>query len=313
MTISVKTLLVTHLSGLNHDTGEYHPESPDRLRSVLKGLEQSDFHDLIREDAPVVTHEQISRVHPGDFADRILAAIPSQGTRHLDSDTVVSAGSGEAMLHAAGAVVRAVDAVAKGEARNAFCAVRPPGHHAESTRAMGFCLLNNAAIGAYHARAMHDFKRVAVVDFDVHHGNGTQEIFWNDASAFYASTHQFPYYPGTGARSETGAHENVVNIPLKAGTKGDEFRGRLRDEILPALTDFKPDFLIISAGFDAHKNDPLAQLSFVEDDYAWATAALMDAAAKVCGGRVVSVMEGGYNLHALTDSVIAHVQTLKDH
>jgi len=191
--------------------------------------------------------------------------------------------------------------------------MRPPGHHAESSRAMGFCLINNAAVGAYHARAVHGFRRVAVVDFDVHHGNGTQEIFWDDAEAFYASTHQFPYYPGTGARSEKGAHGNVLNVPLAAGSRGDVFRGGMRDELLPALEAFKPDFLIISAGFDAPKDDPLAQLAFTEADYAWATGALMDVAAKTCGGRVVSVLEGGYNLDALRESVIAHVQTLKDH
>lgn len=308
-----KTLLVTHLIALEHDTGPYHPESPDRLRSVLRGLDQPDFNDLVREEAPQVTPEQIARAHPGNFGDKLKAAIPTSGLRNIDADTVVSPGSGLAMLHAAGAVVRAVDAVAKGEVRNAFSAMRPPGHHSESNRAMGFCLINNAAVGAFHARAVHGYQRVAVIDFDVHHGNGTQEIFWDDADAFYASTHQFPYYPGTGAQSETGAHGNVVNVPLAAGTKGDVFRGRMRDELLPALMAFKPDFMIISAGFDAHKDDPLAQLGLVESDFAWATAALMDVAAKVCGGRVVSVLEGGYNLDALADSVIAHVQTLKDH
>jgi acetoin utilization deacetylase AcuC-like enzyme len=210
-------------------------------------------------------------------------------------------------------VVRAVDAVAMGQARNAFCAMRPPGHHAESGRAMGFCVVNNAAIGAYHARAAHGFKRVAVVDFDVHHGNGTQEIFWDDAEAFYASTHQYPFYPGTGARAERGQHNNVVNVPLAAGSRGDVFRAGLSDEILPALAAFKPDFLLISAGFDAHKDDPLAQLRLTEDDFAWATARLMEVARTACAGRVVSLLEGGYNLDALADSVVAHVQTLKDH
>ncbi|MBL8643470.1 MAG: histone deacetylase family protein [Rhodospirillaceae bacterium] len=313
MTANAKTLVVTHLSALEHDTGPYHPESPDRLRSVLKALEQSDFKDTARENAPEATLEQIARAHPGEFGARLTKAMPASGLKHLDPDTVVSPGSGEAMLRAAGAVVRAVDAVAKGEARNAFSAMRPPGHHAESNRAMGFCLVNNAAVGAYHARAAHGFKRVAVVDFDVHHGNGTQEIFWDDAEAFYASTHQYPYYPGTGGRAEKGAHGNVVNVPLAAGSRGDVFRAGLRDEILPALTAFKPDFLIISAGFDAHKDDPLAQLGLTETDFAWATAALMDVAKTACAGRVVSVLEGGYNLDALADSVTAHVQTLKDH
>jgi acetoin utilization deacetylase AcuC-like enzyme len=307
------TLVVTHASGFQHDTGAFHPESPDRLRSVLKALEQGAFKDLVRETAPAATVEQMARPHSTAFVESLLAAIPTQGQRHLDPDTVVSPGSREAMVRAAGAVVRAVDAVAAGEARNAFCAVRPPGHHSESNRAMGFCLVNNAAIGAYHARAAHGLKRVAVVDFDVHHGNGTQDIFWDDAQAFYASTHQYPYYPGTGARSETGAHANVVNVPLAAGSRGDVFRGAFRDEILPALAAFKPEIVLISAGFDAHKDDPLANLGLVEDDFAWATAALMDVAASVCNGRVVSLLEGGYNLEALADSVTAHVQTLKDH
>jgi len=309
----MSTLIVTHTSGLEHDTGPMHPESPDRLRSVLKALNQSAFKDVPREDAPLATAEQVSRAHPGDFFAKLQAIIPTSGSRHIDPDTVVSAGSGQAMIRAAGAVVRAVDAVAMGQARNAFCAVRPPGHHAESSRAMGFCLINNAAVGAYHARAVHGYKRVAVVDFDVHHGNGTQEIFWDDADAFYASTHQYPFYPGTGGRAEKGAHGNVVNVPLPSGSRGDIFRGGMRDEVLPALTAFKPDIILISAGFDAHKDDPLASLGFVESDYAWATAALMDVATNVCGGRVVSLLEGGYNLDALGASVTAHVQTLKDH
>ncbi len=311
--MSTSTLIVTHASGLDHDTGAHHPESPDRLRSVLKALSQPAFKDVMREDAPIATSEQIARAHPGNFVAKIMAAIPKSGHNHLDPDTVLSPGSGEAMMRAAGAVVRAVDAVAAGQARNAFCAVRPPGHHAESSRAMGFCLINNAAVGVYHARAVHGFQRVAVVDFDVHHGNGTQQIFWNDADAFYASTHQFPFYPGTGARAEKGAHGNVVNVPLASGSRGDVFRGGMRDDILPALSAFKPDIILISAGFDAHKDDPLANLGFVEDDFAWATAALMDVATKVCGGRVVSLLEGGYNLDALGDSVIAHVQTLKEY
>jgi acetoin utilization deacetylase AcuC-like enzyme len=307
------TLIVTHASGLHHDTGPYHPESPDRLRSVLKALDQKIFVDLVRENAPLATTEQVARAHPGNFVDRLTAVMPESGLSQLDADTIVSPGSPEAMMRAAGAVVRAVDAVASGQAKNAFCAMRPPGHHAESSRAMGFCLINNAAVGAYHARAAHGFRRVAVVDFDVHHGNGTQDIFWDDADAFYASTHQFPFYPGTGAPTEKGAHNNIVNVPLAAGSKGDVFRGGMRDQLLPALAAFKPDIILISAGFDAHKDDPLASLGFVEDDFAWATAALMDVAKQHCAGRVVSVLEGGYNLDALAESVTAHVQTLKDH
>ncbi|MBY0511261.1 MAG: histone deacetylase family protein [Rhodospirillaceae bacterium] len=305
------TLVLSHESYLTHDTGSHHPECPDRLRSVLKALDQSALSGLVREDAPRATIAEISRAHPGAYADQILAVIPQAGLARLDADTVISPGSGEAMLRAAGAAVRAVDAVAKGEASNAFCAVRPPGHHAESNRAMGFCLVNNAAVGALHARAAHGHQRVAVIDFDVHHGNGTQEMFWKDPEAFYASTHQFPFYPGTGSRRERGAHGNVVNVPLGEGDRGDVFRGGFTDEILPALTAFKPDFILISAGFDAHKDDPLGQLRLTENDFAWATASLMDVARNVCGGRVVSVLEGGYNLDALADCVTAHVETLK--
>jgi len=309
----MSTLVLSHESGLAHDTGEYHPENPGRLKSILKALDQPALSGLMREEAPQATAEEIARAHPGAYFNAMMSAMPQQGLRHLDGDTVVSPGSGEAMLRAAGAMVRAVNAVAKGEASNAFCAVRPPGHHAESDKPMGFCLVNNAAVGALHARAAHGHKRVAVIDIDVHHGNGTQEMFWNDADAFYASTHQYPFYPGTGSRRERGAHNNIVNVPLSAGDRGDVFRAGLTDEILPALAAFRPEFVIISAGFDAHQDDPLGQLRLNETDFAWATGAIMDAARKLCGGRLVSVLEGGYNLDALADSVTAHVETLRDH
>ncbi len=307
------TLLLTHESYLTHDTGSHHPECPERLSSVLKGLDQTVFSGLTRESAPRAEKDVMSLAHPGEYVAQILAAVPPEGLRNVDSDTVLSAGSGEAMVRAAGAVVRAVDAVAAGEVSNAFCAVRPPGHHAESHRAMGFCLVNNIAVGALHARAKHGWQRVAVIDFDVHHGNGTQDIFCEDADAFYASSHQFPFYPGTGSRRETGAHGNVINVPLNAGTRGDVFRGAYTDEILPALTAFKPDLILISAGFDAHKDDPLGGLGLTDADFAWVTAQIMDVAREVCGGRVVSALEGGYNLDALADCVVAHVETLKDH
>ncbi len=309
----MSTLLLTHECFLAHDTGPGHPERPDRLRSVVKALEQPGFRDLLREEAPPAAVGAVSRAHPGNYVRNVLAAVPPEGLRYLDPDTVVSPGSADAMMRAAGAVVRAVDAIAAGLVTNAFCAVRPPGHHAESRRPMGFCLVNNVAVGAIHARAAHGYKRVAVIDFDVHHGNGTQEIFWDDPDSFYASTHQFPFYPGTGARRESGAHGNIVNVPLAAGSGPDLFRGGLNDEILPALTAFKPDFVLISAGFDAHKDDPLGELRLSDGDFAWATRAVMDVAQKLCGARVVSVLEGGYNLGALADCAVAHVETLKDH
>ncbi len=305
------TLLVTSTHAVEHDTGPGHPESPDRIRAVVKALEQDSFKGLKRMTAPDATVAQMARAHPQKFVEQILAAVPGRGYARVDPDTVLSPGSGPAIIEAAGGLIAAVDAVAKGEAHNAFCAVRPPGHHAESNRAMGFCLINNVAVGALHARAAHGYKRVAVVDFDVHHGNGTQEIFWNDADAFYASTHQFPNYPGTGRRSERGAHNNVVNVPIDPGSGGDVFRAGMTEDVLPALMAFKPDFIFISAGFDAHRDDPLADLKLTENDFAWATHELAKAAKILCGGRLVSVLEGGYNLDALAASAVAHVDVLQ--
>ena len=305
------TLLVTHASATGHDTGPGHPEQPDRIRVVQKALEQPAFAALKRAAAVPATVDQMARAHPREFVKAVMDAVPADGYVRVDADTILSPGSGAAIPDAAGAVVGAVDAVAKGEVTNAFCAVRPPGHHAESARAMGFCLVNNVAVGAFHARAAHGHTRIAVVDFDVHHGNGTQDIFRNDAAAFYASTHQFPNYPGTGTRQERGAHGNVVNVPISPGKGGDVFRAGVTEEILPALSAFKPDFILVSAGFDAHRADPLADLRLTEDDFAWATGELTKAASSLCGGRLVSVLEGGYNLKALADSVVAHVQTLQ--
>jgi acetoin utilization deacetylase AcuC-like enzyme len=306
----MSTLIVSNASATAHDTGPGHPESPDRVRAVLRALAQ--LHDLDQATAVAATREQMQRAHPSRFVDAVLAAVPREGYARVDADTVLSPGSGAAIPEAAGAVVNAVDAVAEGTATNAFCVVRPPGHHAESARAMGFCLINNVVVGALHARAAHGYNRIAVVDFDVHHGNGTQEILWNDAASFYASTHQFPNYPGTGTRRERGAFSNVVNVPIPPGSGGDVFRAGFQEEVIPALIAFKPDFILVSAGFDAHKDDPLADLRLTETDFAWATQALLDAAEACCGGRLVSVLEGGYNLGALADSVVAHVETLKN-
>jgi acetoin utilization deacetylase AcuC-like enzyme len=303
------TMLVTHPACFAHDTGRMHPESPARLKAILAALEAPEFAGLTRREAPAASIEQIGRVHASFYVDRVLRAVPQTGHVGLDPDTVMSPGSGEAALRAAGAVVAAVDAVVAGEARNAFCAVRPPGHHAESSQAMGFCLFNNVAIGALQARAAHGLARVAVVDFDVHHGNGTQHMFESDPDLFYASTHQWPLYPGTGAREETGVG-NIVNVPLAPMSGSAEFREAMRGIVLPALTGFRPDFLLVSAGFDAHEADPLASLRFVEDDYAWATGALMEVAAESCDGRLVSTLEGGYDLPALAASAAAHVRTL---
>jgi acetoin utilization deacetylase AcuC-like enzyme len=303
------TLLLTHEACLAHDPGSHHPESPARLKAVLAALGEPAFAQLARREAPRATLEQIALVHPGDFAKRLLAVVPQQGHAAIDADTVLSPGSGEAALRAAGACIAAVDAVMKGEAQNAFCAVRPPGHHAEPHHAMGFCLFNNVAIAAAHARRTHKIERVAVIDFDVHHGNGTQAAFEQDGTMLYASTHQMPLYPGTGAASERGVG-NIVNAPLRPMSGSEEFRKAFANIILPALDAFRPEFVIISAGFDAHRDDPLAQLMLVEADYAWATERLVEVAKKHAQGRIVSSLEGGYDLDALAASAAAHVAAL---
>jgi acetoin utilization deacetylase AcuC-like enzyme len=304
------TSVFTHPACAGHDTGFGHPESPERLKAVLAALEDEAFQNLDRRTAPRASVEQLTRVHPLSHVERVLAAVPMQGHAELDSDTILSPGSGEAALHAAGAVCAAVDAVCSGEIRNAFCAVRPPGHHAEADRAMGFCLFNNVAVGAAHARAAHGLERIAVVDFDVHHGNGTQDIFEDDPCLFYASVHQFPLYPGTGAARERGNHGNVVNAPLPPMAGSAEFRHAMTTVVLPELGRFKPDLILISAGFDAHIRDPLAGLNLVEDDYVWATRKLAEIAREHCGSRIVSSLEGGYDLRALASSCAAHVKEL---
>ena len=303
------TALYTHPACLEHDPGRGHPESPERLRAVLVALDGPDFVRLERREAPGAALDDICRVHPRALVERLLAAVPQEGHIGIDADTVMSPGSGEAALRAAGAVVAAVDAVVAGEVDNAFCAVRPPGHHAEPRRPMGFCLFNNAAIGALRAREAHRLARVAVVDFDVHHGNGTQARFADDPSLFYASTHQYPLYPSTGAASETGVG-NIVNVPLPPMAGSQQFRLGMTRTILPALDEFRPEMLLISAGFDAHKADPLAQLQLDEADYTWATERLMAVAQTHARGRVVSALEGGYDLRALGASTAAHVRVL---
>ena len=304
------TSLYTHAACGEHDPGHMHPESPARLAAVVAALEAPEFAGLERREAPRAETAQIARVHRPDYVDRVLASIPESGHQALDPDTVVSSGSGEAALRAAGALCAAVDAVMAGTATNAFCAVRPPGHHAEPARSMGFCLFNNVAIGAAQARAAHGLKRAAVVDFDVHHGNGTQAMFWDDPELFFASTHQWPLYPGTGRASETGVAGNIVNEPLDPMAGSAEFRRAMNRRILPALRAFKPEFIFVSAGFDAHADDPLAGLRFQDEDYGWVTAELVAVAAECCSGRLVSTLEGGYDLRALARSAAAHLRAL---
>jgi acetoin utilization deacetylase AcuC-like enzyme len=301
------TLLITHPDCIAHDPGYGHPEAPARLAAVLEALD--DFKGLARQAAPLAERAALERVHPAAFMETVLAAVPKQGRAGLDPDIILSPGSGQAALRAAGALILGVDAVMAGTARNVFCAVRPPGHHAEPDRAMGFCLFNSVAVAARHAQSRHGLARIAMVDFDVHHGNGTQAVAEKDASLFYASSHQYPLYPGTGAAEETGLG-NVVNTPLASGSDGRIFRRAFEREILPALDAFAPDLLLVSAGFDAHRADPLAGLELEESDFAWVTARLAECADRHCGGKLVSALEGGYDLKALGASAAAHVAAL---
>ncbi len=308
----MNTALFSHSACLYHDTGLGHPESPDRLRAVIGALEAEEFTWLDRREAPPATEEQLARVHALPYVRWIMARIPrteAEGLVQLDGDTLVSAGSREAALRAAGGVCAAVDAVMAGEVRNAFCAVRPPGHHAERDRAMGFCVFNNIAVAALHARVVHGVERIAVVDFDVHHGNGTEAMFASDEDLLYISSHQWPLYPGTGNPRDRGLG-NILNLGLRPGSGSAEFRAAMSETALPLLEAFRPGLVLVSAGFDGHADDPLAELDLLEADYAWITERLVAVAAASCQGRLVSTLEGGYNLRALATSAAAHVRAL---
>ncbi len=306
------TLFVSHTAMLHHDPGAAHPDRPARLRAIIEALGDTRFAALERREAPRATREDMLRVHGEALLARIETSALKDGFTRLDGDTAMNAGTLEAAMRAAGGAVAAVDAVMRREARNAFVATRPPGHHARESAAMGFCFFNNAAIAAKYARAKHGAERVAIVDFDAHHGNGVQEIFWDEKNVLYASTHQTPLYPGTGAVIETGAHDNIVNAPLRKGDGGEAFRAALRERILPRLDAFAPDLILLCAGFDAHLHDPLAGLRFVEEDYRDVTLRVMEIAARRCSGRIVSLLEGGYNPTDLGTSVAAHIGALME-
>ena len=308
----MSTLVFHHPIYAEHQTGAGHPERSARIQAVERALRSPEFQALNWRSPPPAEFDQLTLLHAPEYVEQTLQAIPSYADRlhALDGDTIVSSDSGEAALRATGAVCSAIDAIIDGAADNAFCAVRPPGHHAEPAQAMGFCLFNSIAVGARHARQRHGMERIAVVDFDVHHGNGTQSAFWSDRNGLFISSHQSPLYPGSGSRSERGEHDNIVNIPLSPGSGSAEIRAAWQEQMEPALRAFQPELLLVSAGFDAHSADPLASLRFSEDDYAWLTERLLEVADAYCDGRLVTTLEGGYDLTALAASVSAHVRTL---
>jgi acetoin utilization deacetylase AcuC-like enzyme len=304
------TLFITHSACLEHVTPADHPERPDRLRAIDRVIEHEKFMFLLREQCPKAELEIIALCHPREYIERIRRAVPQTGLVQLDDDTVLSPRSFEASLRAAGGSILAVDEVMTGKVKNAFVAIRPAGHHAEATTAMGFCLFNNAAIAVRHAQQRYGAERAAIVDFDAHHGNGSQQIFWSDRTVMYCSTHEMPLFPGTGSLSERGEYDNVVNAPLRAGDGGERFREAFEVAILPKLREFEPDLIVISAGFDAHRLDPLANLNLSEVDFGWATLRIMETAELTSAGKVISVLEGGYALESLARSVAAHITAL---
>jgi acetoin utilization deacetylase AcuC-like enzyme len=308
------TGLVTDPAFLAHDTGPTHPESPQRLEAITRRLNESDLKEqLVRLPAPRVDRKWLETVHTSRHVDRVAQAMPEQGHAYLDADTPVSPGSYRAALQAVGGTLAAIDAVMENRIANAFCAVRPPGHHAEPSRAMGFCLFNNVAVGARYVQQRHGLLRVLILDWDVHHGNGTQAAFYDDPSVLYVSLHQYPWYPGTGSAEEVGTGPGegyTLNLPMAAGLGDDEYLKAFDLRIRPAVRDFAPDFILISAGFDAHRDDPLAMMNVTEAGYRAMTESVRDWASTTARGRIVSCLEGGYNLTALADSVDAHIRSL---
>jgi acetoin utilization deacetylase AcuC-like enzyme len=304
------TLVLSHPASLDHLTPPGHPERPDRIRAVNQVLAEDRFKHLVRGEAPEGSLDSVALCHNEHYIEELRHIAPSEGLVYLDGDTSMSPGTWEAVMRGVGGAIAATEAVINGSATNAFVATRPPGHHAEISKPMGFCFFDQAAIAARHAQRTHGIGRVAVVDFDVHHGNGTQDIFWADPTVMYCSTHQMPLFPGTGASGERGDHDTIVNAPLASGDGGAKFRSAFENLILPQLQKFSPELLIISAGFDAHRRDPLASLNLDASDFGWVTRKLMDVADASAGGRIVSVLEGGYDLQGLQESVAEHVTAL---
>ena len=307
----MKTGIIITDTYANHNTGQDHPEKADRVTVVIEQLKKNKSKNLIWKKPSKFDLKYLELTHEKSYLDGINDAFPSKGVNFLDGDTILSPGSKEATMDAVGSIITAIDSVMNKEFKNAFCAVRPPGHHAEKQKAMGFCVYNNVAVGAYYVLEKYNLSKVAIIDFDVHHGNGTQDIFYDNEKVLYISSHQYPYYPGSGASNEKGIKDNILNIPLIAGTQSHEFLNAY-DSIFKKLNDFKPEFILLSAGFDAHKDDPLAQINLESKDYYTLTKRIMAIAKNICGGKIVSILEGGYNLNALRESVEFHIKSLME-
>ena len=305
----MKTGLITSDTYQNHNTGEGHPEKIDRVTAVIENFKKLDNKNLVWKKPSSFERSILIKTHTKDYIKQVNLSFPQSGFKFLDGDTVVSPGSKDATKDAVGSIISAIDGVEKKEFKNAFCCVRPPGHHAEKEKAMGFCIFNNVAVGANYLIEKYKYKKIAIIDFDVHHGNGTQDIFYNDKNVLYISTHQYPYYPGSGSEKENGKYDNVLNIPLEAGTTGNEYLNAY-EKVLDKLKEFKPEFLLFSAGFDAHIDDPLAQLRLSSEDFYKITKRTLEVSKPFCNGNIVSILEGGYDLRALQESTQRHVDAL---
>jgi len=305
----VTTCIFTADSSTQHDTGPGHPECPERIPSIINGLKRIQSKNLIWKDVGSFDEKYIKLTHSEKYLEKINQSFPKEGLDFLDGDTIVSKGSKKAAYDAVSSIINAIDAVMNKEFNNAFCVVRPPGHHAEKEQAMGFCIFNNVAVGATYLIEKYKLNKVAIIDFDVHHGNGTQDIFYNEKKVLYISSHQFPFYPGTGSEDETGKYDNILNIPLKAETSSKEFFDSYK-KVYDKLNEFKPEFILLSAGFDAHKNDPLANINLESKDYYTLTKEIMKIAKQICENKIVSILEGGYNLAAIQESAKYHVEAL---